>query len=117
MCKYFAPQEFIKVGCTIDDINPDSLARLDRARDIAGVPFVINSAYRSPEHEKNKGRSGTGAHTLGRAFDIACMDSACRWKIVFGALSAGFTRIGIASTFVHLDDSPAHPNPRIWLYK
>jgi len=113
--KFFKDDEFTRVGCTRSDINDESLQRLDRAREIAGVPFRINSAYRSPEWEKSKGRSGSGAHTLGRAFDIACTTSRERYSIVFGALAAGFPRIGIAKTFVHLDDSNL-PGPAIWLY-
>lgn len=114
--KYFTEDEFQKVSCCIADVNPCSLQRLDRAREISGIPYIINSAYRSPESEKQKGRSGTGAHTLGYAFDIRCLSSRERYLIVLGALSAGFTRIGIGETFVHMDDCPSLPNPVIWLY-
>lgn len=114
--KFFKDDEFKRVACSRSDINDESLERLDRAREIAGIPFILNSAYRSPETEKAHGRSGSGAHTLGRAFDIRCTDNASRYLIVFGALAAGFRRIGIGSTFVHLDDSTTHPTPRIWLY-
>lgn len=114
--KYFKDDEFSRVACSRSDILDSSLERLDRAREIAGVPFVLTSAYRSPESELQKGRSGSGAHTIGRAFDVRCLTNEERWRIVFGALAAGFRRIGIGSTFVHMDDSPDHPSPRIWLY-
>lgn len=114
--RFFADQEFVNVGCTRSDINDVSLSRLDRARGYAGIPFILTSAYRSPDHEKSKGRSGNGAHTRGRAFDISCRNNADRFTIVWSALKAGFTRIGIAKTFVHLDDDMSLPNPRIWLY-
>lgn len=114
--KFFKDSEFISVGCSRSDIVDSSLQRLDRAREIAGVPFVLTSAYRSSESEIKKGRSGSGAHTLGRAFDVRCLNNEQRWRIVFGALAAGFQRIGIGSTFVHLDDAPSLPSPRIWLY-
>jgi hypothetical protein len=32
------------------------------------------------------------------------------------ALKAGFTRIGIGKTFVHMDRDPFLPQPRLWLY-
>lgn len=114
--KYFSYDEFERISSPVCKLDPSSLQRLDRAREIAGVPFIVTSAYRSPESEKAKGRSGFGAHTLGRAFDIKCVDSESRWHIVFGALAAGFTRIGIGSTFVHMDDAETLPSPRIWLY-
>lgn len=116
--KYFKDEEFeaCSPSCCREDINDDSLRRLDSAREIAGVPFVLSSAYRSVSHELAKDRSGKGAHTKGRAFDILCRGNAQRWSIVFGALAAGFPRIGISSTFVHLDDDTSLPYPRIWLY-
>lgn len=117
--KFFKDDEFERVGCTRSQINDSSLERLDRAREIAGIPFVITSAYRSPESEVEKGRSGHSAHTVGCAFDIKCLTNEARWHIVFGALAAGFKRIGIGSTFVHMDDLndlTGHPAPRIWLY-
>jgi hypothetical protein len=36
---------------------------LDRVRETAGIPLVINSAYRTVGHEKKQGRAGTSAHT------------------------------------------------------
>lgn len=114
--KYFKPSEFTRIGCSIDDINEDSLIRLDLARGYAGVPFRLNSAYRSPESEIAAGRSGVGAHTEGRAFDIRCNDNKSRFCIVTACLQAGFHRIGIGKNFVHVDDSVKLPYPRIWLY-
>lgn len=113
--KFFTDDEFTRVGCSRSQICDESLERLDRAREIAGVPFVVNSAYRSPEFEVSKGRSGSSAHCLGRAFDIRCRNSSERYSIVFGAVAAGFSRIGIGSTFVHMDDS-SKSGPCIWLY-
>ena len=116
--KYFSDEEFERCSpsCKKEQCNADSLYRLDRAREIAGVPFVLSSAYRSREHEISKGRSGNGAHTEGRAFDIRCSSSRERWLIVYAAMVSGFTRIGIANTFVHLDDSPNLTQSVIWLY-
>lgn len=118
MYRYFNDLDFEKAvpSCKITDINPSSLKRLDNAREFAGIPFVVNSAYRSPEYEVSKGRSGKGAHTEGCAFDIRCTDSRSRWLVVFSALSVGFTRIGIGKTFVHLDDSDCLTPNVIWLY-
>jgi len=95
-------------ACTWDDMHPDFLARLERAREIAGVPFVINSAFRTVEHERSRGRSGSSSHTTGRAVDIQATDSRRRYHIIRGLYAAGFTRIGHHPTFIHVDDSPAH---------
>ena len=116
--KYFVDAEFKRCtpSCSINDMNQGTLDRLDRVREIAGIPLLLNSACRSAEHDKSRGRSGTGSHTTGRAIDIRCNASATRYKIVTAALQAGFTRIGIAKTFVHLDDSPSHAQQVIWTY-
>ena len=118
MTDYFHPNEFTRCNppCKKSDMHPDTIARLNRMREIAGIPLVLNCAYRSPAHDKARGRSGTGAHTLGRAVDIRCYSSDTRYKIITAALEAGFTRIGVADTFVHVDDSPTHAQCVVWTY-
>lgn len=118
MYKYFSNDDFKRAApsCLISDVSPELLERLDHAREIAGIPFVVNSAYRSPEWEKSKGRSGNGAHTRGLAVDIRCNSSLDRWRIVFGAIAAGFPRIGVAKGFVHLDIDTSLPCPVLWTY-
>lgn len=76
---------------------------LDFAREKAGVPFVLNCAYRSSEWDLSKGRSGKGYHTLGRAVDISCQNSYSRSKILKACLSLGLT-CGVSKTFIHVDD-------------
>lgn len=98
------------------DMDPAFLAKLDQVREKAGIPLVLNSAYRSPEYERSKGHSGTGAHTLGAAVDIRCNTSANRYKIVKAALSCGIRRIGIGKTYVHIDVSRQHAQDVIWDY-
>lgn len=116
--KYFDESEFARCSpsCSSSDCCAESLERLDRARALAGVPFILNSAFRSRPHELSKGRSGNSAHTLGRAFDIRCTDNDSRWRIVNAAIQCGFTRIGIARTYIHIDDAISLPTHRIWLY-
>lgn len=80
------------------------LALMDRVREKAGIPLVMNCAYRSREWDLAKGRSGNSAHTRRKAMDIRCFSSATRFKIVKAALECGITRIGIGKTFVHLDN-------------
>lgn len=89
--------------------------RLDTARAYAGRPFIINSAYRTPEYELKHGRTGSSTHCLGRAVDIRCSDSVSRLIIVKSLLRAGFRRIGIAKTFIHVDDDISREKC-IWLY-
>lgn len=112
---YFDEKEFQAVGCSSSDCSPASLRRLDEARRIACVPFVLTSAFRSVAHERAHGRDGSSSHTKGLAFDVAVLSSSHRFHVVRGAILAGFTRIGIASNFVHMDDDKDKP-ACIWLY-
>lgn len=86
-------------------MNPVTLRKLDKARELAGIPFIISSGYRTINWEKHRGRSGRSAHTLGMAVDVAFKTIAQRDAIIKAAIKAGFTRIGIASNFVHLDNA------------
>lgn len=116
--KYFAESEFRRCSprCSLQDMNQETMQRFDHAREIAGIPFVINSAYRSSQWDRARGRSGTGSHTKGRALDIRCHSDQNRFIIIAALLKAGFTRIGVAKTFIHADDSKRHTQKVTWVY-
>lgn len=116
--KYFKEEEFRKAtpSCSLSDMDPEFMHRLDECRDFAGIPFIINSAYRSIDYEKSKGRTGTSQHTKGLAVDIRCITNAERYRMVASLLVAGFTRIGIGSTFIHVDMGYPKAQPIIWTY-
>lgn len=115
--KYFKYEEFLKCNpsCKITDMDYRTMNMLDTAREIAGIPFKINSAYRTVEWEIKKGRTGNSAHTKGKAVDIHCNNSFMRKKIIYGLIKAGFKRIGIGKTFIHADTDDLKPNA-IWIY-
>jgi len=106
----------------------DMMDALQQLRWALGSPLVITSGYRSPKHsiEAAKIAKGgpRGAHTTGKAVDIAC-DRAFAYQVLSSALRAGFTGIGIqqkgVSRFIHLDyirpgDGFHVPRPSIWSY-
>jgi len=118
MSKYFKASEFRRCSpaCSIEQMSDRFLALMDEVRERAGIPLVINSAYRSRSWEIAHGRSGNSAHTKGLALDIRCNTSANRWRIVSAALSCGLRRIGIGKTYVHLDADESLPQNVIWDY-
>ena len=118
MSKYFSAKEFRACvpSCSIEQMEPGFLELLDRVREAAGIPLVLNCAFRSVAHEKKMGRSGNSAHTRGRAVDIRCHTSTNRYKIVAAALGCGIRRIGVAKTYIHLDNSETHAQDVIWDY-
>lgn len=116
--KYFTPTEFDSADLpgSGERMDPDFIGRLDFARALAGIPFRITSGYRTPEHNKDAGGSPTSSHLVGLAADISARTNRHRWEIVSALIAAGFTRIGIAKTFIHVDQDPAKNHSRIWLY-
>lgn len=102
---YFVPEEFKKCtpSCSIGLMSEDLLIALDKAREISGYPFIVNSAYRSIAWEKAHGRKGTSSHTKGLAVDLHCESAVVRFYMVYGLIKAGFRRIGIYPTFIHAD--------------
>ena len=107
MSKYFKEIEA--------NMNKNFLFVLDEAREFAGIPFVINSAYRSPNHPLSV-KNPTSSHIKGLAVDIKATDNATRFKIVEALISVGFTRIGIADTFIHVDLDFDKRQNIIWTY-
>ena len=98
-----------------NNMNKDFLFVLDEAREFAGIPFVINSAYRSPEHPLSI-KNSSSSHIKGLAVDIKATDSITRFKIVKALIEVGFTRIGIADTFIHVDLDLDKTQNVIWTY-
>ena len=107
MSKYFKDKE--------ENMNVDFLAKLDEAREYANIPFIINSAYRSPEHPLSI-KNPSSSHIKGLAVDISAKDSRTRFLIVDALLAVGFNRIGIADTFIHVDSYIDKSQNVIWTY-
>ena len=114
---HFKAREFeCKCGCGGNEMHQEVVDKLEQARQLAGVPFVINSGYRCAKHNKKVGGVPGSSHTLGWAVDIKAKDGASRYHIVSALTTVGFTRIGIDKSFIHVDMDPSKPTPTIWLY-
>ena len=98
-----------------DNMDEEFLQRLDQARAFADIPFIINSAYRSPNHPLSI-KNPSSSHIKGLAVDIKATDNATRFKIIDALLFVGFKRIGIADTFIHVDIDYGKRQDIIWTY-
>jgi len=111
--------------CVMDE---GLLEKLQQIRWALGSPLTVTSGYRDPSHpiEAAKIAAGGpgGAHTTGKAVDIAC-DREFAFQVLSAAIKAGFTGIGIKQSgsgrFLHLDtigpeDNFHVPRPTIWSY-
>ena len=113
--KYFALSEFNCQETAENEMQDEFLKKLDHLREACGFPFVITSGYRSTNHsnERNK-TNGGGTHTQGIAADIRALSGAERYTIVKHALALGFTGVGVAKSFVHVDIRTTVPV--MWTY-
>jgi zinc D-Ala-D-Ala carboxypeptidase len=113
--KYFKTEEFACKETSENEIKPEFIMRLDALREVCKFPFTITSGYRSPNHSVERSKpNGGGTHTKGIAADIRVSGGAQRYLIQKKAYELGFTGIGVAKTFVHLDirdDTPVS-----WVY-
>ena len=100
----------------LDKMDKTFLLRLDEARERAGIPFIINSAYRTPEHNAKIGGKPNSSHLKGLAVDISVTNSRQRFIVLNALLEVGFTRIGIADTFIHIDLDNEKSKEVIWTY-
>ena len=116
--KFFGESEFKRCSpsCSLQDMDQGFMNKLDLVREYAGIPLAISSANRPVPWELAKGRSGKGDHPQGKGVDIKCNASTTRWKIVNAAIKAGFTRIGIAKSFVHVGCGENLATCVIWTY-
>ena len=98
---HFSPFEFEHP----EEMEFNLMAQLDVAREIAGIPFRINSSHRPGD---------LLSHGKGMAVDIECLTSRNRFHIVQALLMVGFTRIGVYDRHIHADIDPSLPQDVMW---
>ena len=120
MAKYFNRKEFACQYTGKNEISSELIDKLDELREACGFPFIITSGYRDATHpiEAKEAKPGTGTHAQGIAADIKVNNGLQRFKIVEKAIALGFTGVGVARGFVHVDiRSPDDTTPFVmWTY-
>ena len=124
--KHFSRSEFDSPDLkgSGDKMSGEFLEKLDEARELAGIPFKINSGYRTQAYQDDLKRRGyktsklRSPHQDGVAADISVKDSRSRFIIINSLLLAGFTRLGVGKSFIHVDLSinEKHRKNVIWQY-
>lgn len=124
MKKYnFFPEKEIacRCGCGANNVNDIFMQMLVMARKIAGIPFAMNRICSCPKHNNKVGGSETSSHISTKvieceAGDINCDNSRKRFIIIDALKKVGFTRIGIAKKFIHVDNDDNKTQKVIWVY-
>ncbi len=116
--KYFKLSEFDSPDSpgSGEEMKQSFLHKLDNAREIAMIPFIITSGYRTPDHNVAVKGKQSSSHLKGYAADISCIGSRSRKLIINALIDAGFDRMGIGSNFIHVDSDPEKDSDVMWLY-
>lgn len=100
-----------------------TMDRLELLRKRFGRKMPVTSGHRCEDHpeESKKGGKRLGSHVLGMASDVRLSKPAQRVFIPL-AKEVGFTGIGVADTYIHIDDvQPGEIDgirrPTTWNYK
>ena len=112
--KYFKLSDFADSYSKKNKIDLSVVARLDRARKIAGIPIVVNSGYRDEQHPESV-INPTSSHIKGLAVDIRTTPET--QDIIYNSLKkAGFIRLGVGDDFIHADMDYNKDKYITWFY-
>ncbi len=122
LAQYFSPYKYFKLsestggGHIIADLKPEFVALLDKARDIARIPFKLTSGYRTPSENALVGGVQDSSHETGLAADILVTNSINGGIILLALAKVGFTRFGFYNDgHIHVDMDLSKPNPCYWV--
>ena len=104
-----------KCGCGVIRTSPTLMNLCDKGREMTGIPWVVNSAYRCAEHNANVG-SSSDVHVKGLAVDVGAKNSRDRFLVMQAMMQLGFRRIGVHKEFIHGDIDHDKPEELLWIY-
>jgi len=118
MMHYFTLEEFDSPDAPGSGAKMDyaTLQMLDLARSLYGRPMVVNSGFRTVEHNDAVGGTENSSHLRGLAADISCTNSGDRYDMLIALMRVGFNRVGISDTFLHIDTDETKSQHVIWTY-
>ena len=101
----FKVREFAcKDGSDAVLVSPELVTILQAIRSHFGKPVTINSAYRTPEHNKKEGGAAQSQHLYGTAADIAVSGVTPKQVAAFAeTMLSNKGGIGIYAGFTHID--------------
>tara|TARA_Y100001951_G_scaffold1015_1_gene659 strand:+ start:1016 stop:1429 length:414 start_codon:yes stop_codon:yes gene_type:complete len=120
----FSHEEMACSHCGKNEMDDLFMSALQQIRTATGA-LTVTSGFRCPDHPVEDAKGKPGAHTFGKAVDLA-VQGAKALSVVKMALEYGMTGIGVAQQgggrFIHLDmmhntdDGGRFPRPTIWSY-
>jgi zinc D-Ala-D-Ala carboxypeptidase len=119
---YFSSEEMKCSHTGLEKMDAGFMELLTELRAAYAKPMRVTSAYRDPTHPIEAKKSKPGAHTTGKAVDIAVARGEA-YELMHLAFAMGFTGIGVQQKgdgrFIHLDnmtEEDGFPRPTVWSY-
>ena len=112
--KYFDKSEFDCKHTGNNQMKLEFMHKMEQLREAVDRPLIITSGYRDRTHPVEAKKVLIGKHNQGIAADIKAVGGVERYELVSMAIALGFTGIGIAKNFIHLDIRD--DVPVIWSY-
>ena len=117
---YFQPAEFYcpcPDACVGKrDANARLRIKLERVRELYGKAIIVNSGVRCTKHNAAVGGVDSSEHVAGLGADLRCSTSRARAFLLGAVLAAGFRRVGIAKSFIHVGASEELDQDVVWVY-
>jgi len=116
----FSTAEFrCKCGCGTCNVSGELIKKLEHLRMLMKKSLVINSGCRCEDYNTKVGGSPDSNHiTSDRkqciAADIHAPTALDKYLLARSAFTLGFSGIGVAASYVHLDIRKPHPS--LWKY-
>ena len=123
--EHFSDYEFECPCCGEVKVSERFLVKLDKLRELLGKPIHVTSGCRCTSHNADLRSRGYhsvdgSAHTISErqeceAADLECSSSTYRRELLILAHSI-FNRVGVAKSFIHVDDDQAKDANVTWTY-
>ena len=113
--EHFKLSEFQSGDTKEVKIDPELVEKLEKLRKRIGQPLIINSGYRTPEHNKSVGGADGSLHLPGKATDIAKVKGLTIDEMAVIAQKMGFDGIGKYNWGIHVD--VRENGPARWDYR
>lgn len=101
--EHFKLSEFESADTKEVKLDPELIEKLEKLRQRIGQPLIINSGYRTPEHNKAVGGAENSLHVEGKAADIRKVKGLTIDEMGILAEKIGFVGIGLYTWGIHVD--------------
>ena len=123
----FSAREVACKHCGRENMAHSTILKAQTVRDYLDRPVYVYSGCRCPVHNAAVGGVPDSAHLITETKQCHALDLSLVPEgqvmtdyerfILYDALRwVGFVRLGVKKSFIHTDDDPEKPAPRMWLY-